>query len=148
MVHPSGGVLRSVSSSPSNKAPPSLPPRLSSPIQPKKTKTIGAGRTDAGVHALGQVFHFDAQWRHGSDKLLNALRVRLPEDIQPLELVEVPSSFHALCSAKGKYYVYQAVEGHALPLEMRYVHSLKNRTLDVAFMRKGADHLRRAQQHF
>jgi tRNA pseudouridine38-40 synthase len=107
----------------------------------KKTKTIGAGRTDAGVHALGQVFHFDAAWRHGSDKLLNALRVRLPEDIQPLELVEVPSSFHALCSAKGKCYVYRAVEGHALPLEMRYVHSLKNRTLDVASMRKGADHL-------
>ncbi len=107
----------------------------------KKIKTIGAGRTDAGVHALGQVFHFDAAWRHGADNLLKALRVRLPEDILPLELVEVPSSFHALCSAKGKYYVYRAVEGHALPLEMRYVHSLKNRTLDVASMRKGADHL-------
>ena len=107
----------------------------------KKTKTIGAGRTDAGVHALGQVFHFDAAWRHGSDKLLNALRVRLPEDIQPLELVEVPSSFHALCSAKGKYYVYRAVEGHALPMEMRYVHSLKNQSLDIVSMRAGADHL-------
>ncbi len=107
----------------------------------KKIKTIGAGRTDAGVHALGQVFHFDAAWRHGADNLLKALRVRLPEDILPLELVEVPSSFHALCSARGKYYVYRAVEGHALPMEMRYVHSLKNRTLDVASMRKGADHL-------
>ncbi len=107
----------------------------------KKTKTIGAGRTDAGVHALGQVFHFDAAWRHGADNLLKALRVRLPEDILPLELVEVPSSFHALCSARGKYYVYRAVEGHALPMEMRYVHSLKNRTLDVTSMRKGADHL-------
>jgi tRNA pseudouridine38-40 synthase len=107
----------------------------------KKIKTIGAGRTDAGVHALGQVFHFDAAWRHGSDKLLKALRVRLPEDILPLELVEIPSSFHALCSARGKYYVYRAVEGYALPMEMRYVHSLNNRTLDVASMRKGADHL-------
>ena len=107
----------------------------------KKIKTIGAGRTDAGVHALGQVFHFDAAWRHGSDKLLKALRVRLPEDILPLELVEIPSSFHALCSARGKYYVYRAVEGYALPMEMRYVHSLNNRTLNVASMRKGAYHL-------
>ncbi len=107
----------------------------------KKTKTIGAGRTDAGVHAVGQVFHFDAAWGHGSDKLLKALRVRLPEDIQPLDLVEVPSSFHALCSARGKSYVYQAVEGYALPMEMRYVHSLKNRMLDISSMRKGADHL-------
>lgn len=107
----------------------------------QKIKTIGAGRTDAGVHALGQVFHFDAAWRHGSDKLLKALRVRLPEDILPLELVEIPSSFHALCSARGKYYVYRAVEGYALPMEMRYVHSLNNRTLNVASMRKGAVHL-------
>ena len=44
----------------------------------------GSGRTDAGVHAHGQVFHFDADWRHGADKLLAAFRTGLPPGIQDL----------------------------------------------------------------
>ena len=36
-------------------------------------RTVGAGRTDAGVHADGQVFHFDAVWNHGPEKMLKAL---------------------------------------------------------------------------
>ena len=42
----------------------------------------GSGRTDAGVHALAQVFHFDADWRHGAAKLLAALRSGLPRTVQ------------------------------------------------------------------
>ena len=42
----------------------------------------GSGRTDAGVHALGQVFHFDADWKHGAEKLVASLRVGLPPEIQ------------------------------------------------------------------
>ena len=37
-------------------------------------KTVGAGRTDTGVHAKGQVFHFDWNWVHGESKLMSALR--------------------------------------------------------------------------
>src|SRR4051812_10243549 len=42
----------------------------------------GSGRTDSGVHATGQVFHFDAEWRHTPEKLLAAFRVGLPPTIQ------------------------------------------------------------------
>ncbi|MEI6107848.1 MAG: tRNA pseudouridine(38-40) synthase TruA, partial [Opitutae bacterium] len=42
----------------------------------------GSGRTDSGVHALAQVFHFDAGWPHGADKLRLALQSGLPRTIQ------------------------------------------------------------------
>ena len=68
----------------------------------------GAGRTDAGVHALGQVFHFDWNWKHGECKLLQALRSKLPNDISPRSIKPVSSGFHVLRSAKGKCYRYRA----------------------------------------
>ena len=104
-------------------------------------RTVGAGRTDAGVHAEGQIFHFDAVWHHGPEKMLKALVRHLPQEIQPLEIREAPSTFHALHSAKGKHYIYRAVEGRAMPREMKFFHSLKNRRPDPDAMRAGAAHL-------
>ena len=57
-------------------------------------KTVGAGRTDAGVHAKGQVFHFDWNWKHGEYKLLQALRSKLSNDISPRSIKPVSSEFH------------------------------------------------------
>ncbi len=51
----------------------------------------GSGRTDAGVHARGQVFHFDAAWRHGPAKLIAALRAGLPPAIQIRSLRVAPA---------------------------------------------------------
>ena len=56
-------------------------------------RTIGAGRTDAGVHAKGQVFHFDADWSHGPEKMLQAMRVSFPEGISPRALKLVGPRF-------------------------------------------------------
>jgi tRNA pseudouridine38-40 synthase len=80
----------------------------------------GSGRTDAGVHALGQVFHFDAVWRHGPEKLLAAFRSGLPAAIQLKSLRPAPADFHARFSATGKRYVYHLHLGDADPFTRPY----------------------------
>ena len=80
----------------------------------------GSGRTDAGVHALGQVFHFDAPWRHGVEKLHAALRVGLPSTIQIKSVRRVSAKFHARFSARGKVYVYHLHLGDADPFTRPY----------------------------
>ncbi len=101
-------------------------------------RTIGAGRTDAGVHAIGQVFHFDARWNHSSQALLQALRVSLPVGISPRKIDPVPASFHAHLSAKGKRYIYRICKGWAMPERDRFVHSMKERKLDLDAMQAAA----------
>jgi tRNA pseudouridine38-40 synthase len=80
----------------------------------------GSGRTDAGVHASGQVFHFDAAWKHGAPKLLAALRVGLPFAIQIKSARIAPADFHARFQAKGKRYAYRVHLGDADPFERPY----------------------------
>ena len=99
----------------------------------------GSGRTDAGVHARGQVFHFDAVWRHGAEKLLPALRGGLPSSIQVRAAEPVAAEFHARFSATGKIYHYHLSHGEwADPFAHRYTWSIPRR-LDVAAMRAVAD---------
>ena len=101
----------------------------------------GSGRTDAGVHALGQVFHFDAGWTHGPAKLLAALRDGLPPTIQVKSARPVPRSFHARFSAVGKIYFYQLHQGGpADPFLHPFCWSL-HQPLDVAAMRTAARRL-------
>ena len=102
--------------------------------------TIGAGRTDAGVHAHGQVFHFDAPWPHETEAMLQAMRVRFPIGISPRSLKCVSSRFHSLISAKGKRYRYRVISGWAMPEVERFVHSLKGRSLVTNPMREAASH--------
>ncbi len=75
----------------------------------------GSGRTDAGVHASGQVFHFDAVWPHGADKLRAALQAGLPRSIRLKSVRRAPRDFHARFSAKGKIYSYFIHLGEADP---------------------------------
>lgn len=67
---------------------------------------IGAGRTDSGVHALGQVVAFDLDWPHGEAALLRALNANLPDDIGIQELTEAPPDFHPRFDARRRAYVY------------------------------------------
>lgn len=67
---------------------------------------IGAGRTDSGVHAKGQVANFKSDTKLELKKILNGLNALLPEDIKILSVQEVPLDFHSRYSAKSRKYSY------------------------------------------
>lgn len=71
-----------------------------------KTNVTGAGRTDAGVHALGQAAHFDTNSTIPADKFSYALNLLLPKDIRIKESCEADESFHARFGAQAKEYRY------------------------------------------
>ena len=82
---------------------------------------IGAGRTDAGVHALGQAASFKAALKLSDEELFKALNALLPPDIRIGELRRVPASFHALRDAKGKVYRYRICLARRIsPFDVRY----------------------------
>ena len=72
----------------------------------------GSGRTDAGVHAKGQTFHFDLHKDFDLDRLLYSVNCLLPEDIYINSFTPVDDDFHARYSAKGKVYQYDIRFGH------------------------------------
>ena len=75
-------------------------------VSNQKVKTFAAGRTDAGVHASGQVLHFDIDFVIPSDRFADVLNNRLPQTIRILESVEVQNSWHACYSAVYRHYRY------------------------------------------
>ena len=77
-----------------------------SQIRNTPTKIFGSGRTDAGVHALGQTFHFDIDEARDLDKFRHSINCVLPKDIRVKSLRIVPNDFHARLSAKEKTYRY------------------------------------------
>jgi len=105
------------------------------------TRIHGSGRTDAGVHALGQVFHFDADWGHGVAKLTAALRSCLPPSIQIKSIAAARPDFHARFAAAGKIYFYQLHLGDADPFVRPYCWTLL-RPLDCRAMEVAAAVLR------
>lgn len=104
----------------------------------EKIRVHASGRTDAGVHAVAQVFHFDANWSHSTDKLLSALKCGLRDTVQLSSLSKVSSTFHARYGAKKKRYVYKMHLAYAPPHLTRYMHSLEGRVPDVDAMNSAA----------
>jgi tRNA pseudouridine38-40 synthase len=104
--------------------------------------TTASGRTDAGVHALGQVVNFHTPSRHAPEVFVKALNALLPPDVRVREACEVPQAFHATLDAKGKLYRY-VIDNNPIadPFQLRYSHHLFQR-LDVARMQSAAQALR------
>ncbi|MCX6567818.1 MAG: tRNA pseudouridine(38-40) synthase TruA [Candidatus Aminicenantes bacterium] len=91
-------------------------------VTQKRTVVHGAGRTDAGVHALGQVASFRGAFRLADADLFRALNAVLPKDVRIFSLEEAPQEFHARKSARSKLYRYRIVHApQPSPLDRRYV---------------------------
>ncbi len=99
----------------------------------------GAGRTDSGVHATGQIIAFDLNWRHGSSSLLKALNANLPVDIVIRDISAASEDFHPRFDALSRtytYYIYnQTVRSPIWRLRSWHV----TRPLDVELMNGAAE---------
>lgn len=107
----------------------------------QSVRVVGAGRTDAGVHAVGQVIAFRVAWKHTPADLQRALNALLPADIAVLHLEPAPPEFHPRFSASERHYRYQVGQwpGHS-PLRARYAWEL-GPEIDVEAMNQAAAHL-------
>ena len=96
----------------------------------------GSGRTDAGVHALGQVAHLDVSTDLSPDALVERLNGELPDDINILAAEQVPHRFHARHHATARRYLYQ-IARRRTAADLAYVWWVKE-PLDVNRMREAA----------
>ena len=94
----------------------------------------GCSRTDAGVHAFGQCFHFDGDWPHSKDKLKRALHSLLDTDIRIETITPVSENFHARFSAIKKSYVYTIYLDRAPPTEEAFVWACRDTPIDFESM--------------
>lgn len=76
---------------------------------PPRIKTIFSGRTDAGVHAKGQVVHFISEEPIVASRFLNSINAILPKDISVASIQEVPDDFHAQKSGRYRQYQYKII---------------------------------------
>jgi len=102
------------------------------------TRLAGAGRTDAGVHALGQVASFTTTRAIPLDGLRNGLNARLPETIRVMSAEEAPAGFHARSDARAKDYRYRWSRAPVvLPFAAPFMTPIHGQ-LDVGAMREAA----------
>ena len=104
-------------------------------------EVIGSGRTDAGVHAIGQVANFHIEDDYHSEEILEYLNRYLPMDIAVLSIEEVPERFHSRFAAMKKTYVYR-IHTSSIPdvFERKYKYTYTEK-LDVTRMKAAAAHL-------
>jgi tRNA pseudouridine38-40 synthase len=75
-------------------------------VTEKRVPVVGAGRTDTGVHAEGQVIAFDTEWRHSLPDLHRAMNAVLPQDVAVRELAQATTGFHPRYDALSRRYRY------------------------------------------
>ena len=114
--------------------------KVLSALVKRPVRVKGAGRTDAGVHATGQVIAFRIPWKHTTEDLFRAVNARLPEDIAFRHLDLAADDFHPRFSARKRCYRYQIGlwPGHS-PLRARYAWEV-GPGLDIEAMRRAASH--------
>ena len=110
-------------------------------ITKEKVKITGSGRTDAGVHAMGQVASFLTETQMDSETLRKALNSTLPRDISIVKAQEMPDDFHAQFSSRSKVYEYRIFNRpHPPALQRNKVWHIRER-LDTGKMKEAAAYL-------
>ncbi len=101
----------------------------------------GAGRTDSGVHASGQVISFELDWRHDAESLRRAINSYLPDDIVLLKVEETAADFHPRYDARRRAYRYNLYNSpERSPLYRLYSWHVQT-PLDVSKMNEAASYL-------
>lgn len=111
--------------------------KVLSQILNNETTIQSSGRTDAQVHAQGQVFHFDTEKELECEKFRYSLNCLLPNDIHIIEIKNVSLDFHARFGAQAKRYRYLVNVGEASPFYNNYRYEFK-RKVDVKKMVEAA----------
>ena len=115
--------------------------RALSDLFEERIEVIGASRTDAGVHAMGNVAVFDTESPMKTSKISYALNQRLPEDIRIQKSEEVPADWHPRRCESRKTYEYRIYRGEfPMPVKRLYSHFTYH-ALDVDKMREAAAYL-------
>jgi len=123
---------------------PSVQERLERALSRVANHTVNlvcAGRTDAGVHATGQVVHFDTEADRSDYSWVFGANSNLPNDISIIWGKEVPMEFHARFSAQGRRYRYVLLNQDVRPGILRHSVGWFYKTLDVERMQEAANYL-------
>ena len=114
---------------------------LLSRLTGEEVEVSGSGRTDAGVHAMGQVASFRTAAEQDCETLLRDMRRYLPEDIGAIALEPAEPRFHARLNATGKTYVYRVwTEECPNVFERKFLYTVTE-PLDLEAMEQAAKHL-------
>jgi tRNA pseudouridine38-40 synthase len=108
----------------------------------QKVRVLSSGRTDAGVHALGQVVGLRVKTRLSAEELRGALNAVLPQDVAVREACLAPEGFHPIRQAKRKRYRYQILNGPIRDVLLRhYCWHFNRGPLDAEAMHRAAQSL-------
>ncbi len=108
----------------------------------ERIRVNASGRTDTGVHAVGQVVNFYSDTRHSPEVLVRAINAQLPPDVVVAEAADMPEDFDANRDAKRKLYRYVIHDGPVPNLFLRRYYHHSSHRLDDAAMRRAAEPLR------
>lgn len=115
--------------------------KLLSQMCGEKIELQGSGRTDAGVHAMGQVANFHTESTMSSEEMLSYINTYLPQDIAVTAVAEAAERFHSRLNAAGKCYQYRVWNSLVPDVFLRRYALEYPRSLDVEAMRRAASQL-------
>ncbi|MBD5543974.1 MAG: tRNA pseudouridine(38-40) synthase TruA [Lachnospiraceae bacterium] len=115
--------------------------QIFSKMENRRVEVTGSGRTDAGVHALGQVANVQLMTDMSQEEIMNYVNQYLPEDIAVISITEVSERFHSRLNAKRKMYLYRVRNAEIRDVfNRRYVYVFPEK-LDLQAMRRAAGYL-------